>query len=173
MTGAKRSTSFNFSKEPQMNKAIRIATAAALGVMITMPVLAEDIKAPAPGATGQPFQNESIPSRSTHMSARDAGSHHDRFYRGNTDWSMSTGTNEFGSPAGDMPSDREIRLSANGGSVNVSHGETVKFIMPGGREFRWRFDTLKNVTSFPMSSIAPDNMSGRVYVSSDNQNNAG
>ena len=38
-----------------MSKAIRIATAAALGIAIAVPVLAEDIKAPAPGATGQPI----------------------------------------------------------------------------------------------------------------------
>jgi hypothetical protein len=106
------------------------------------------------------------------MSSRHAGQHHDRYYRfGTVDWSMAAGTNEFGSPAGDMFYDREVRLGANGGSVNVNHGETVKFVMPGGREFRWRFDTLANVTSFPLARIAPESVSGQVYVSSDNQSN--
>ena len=156
-----------------MSKAIRIATAAAFGVAIAMPVLAEDIKAPAPGATGQPMQNESVLNSAPRgMSSRHAGPHHDRYYRfGTVDWSMAAGSNEFGSPAGDMFYDREVRLGSNGGSVNVNHGETVKFVMPGGREFRWRFDTLANVTSFPLARIAPDGLSGQVYVSGDNQSN--
>jgi hypothetical protein len=31
----------------------------------------------------------------------------------------------------------------------------VKFITPEGREFRWRFDTLRSLDVFPLTRIAP------------------
>ncbi len=35
------------------------------------------------------------------------------------------------------------------------HNETVKFVTPSGREFRWRFDTQRSVDVFPLVRITP------------------
>ena len=68
---------------------------------------------------------------------------------------MTEASDRFGSPAGDQPYDREIRLGPNTRSVSVSHYETIRFVAADGREFRWRFDTLRTLDRFPLSRIAP------------------
>lgn len=135
-----------------MNKAVRMAIAAAFGVATAMPAFAEDRgEQQSPGAQAQYQYSPSIGSQ-------------DRHYRGGLDWSMAGSSNELGSPAGDLFYDREVRLGSNS-NVGVSHGETVKFITPDGKEFRWRFDTLARITTVPLASIAPGgNLPGRVYV---------
>ena len=133
-----------------MNTAVRIAIAAAFGVATVTPAFAQlDVKEAA-ADKGKPeiAQNQVSPTQTQYSSSSNMG---DRYYRGNLDWSMAGSSNELGSPAGDMATDREIRLG-KGGNVGVFHGETVKFITAGGREFRWRFDTLKPTTSFPLAS---------------------
>jgi heavy-metal resistance protein CzcE len=76
----------------------------------------------------------------------------------------------FGSPAGNMPTDREITLDSSTRSVSVKHNETVLFKIAGtGREFRWRFDTPWRMEAFPFGRIAPTDVSVHpgvmVYVS--------
>lgn len=135
-----------------MNSAIRIAIAAAFGVATVLPAFAQESK---DGAAPMNYHNSAY-----HLSGMS-----------NLEWNMAPGSNEFGSPAGDMATDREIRLGSNPGNIGVTRGETVKFVMSNGREFRWRFDTLKQITSFPLASIAPESsMPGRVFVSSHHNN---
>ena len=74
------------------------------------------------------------------------------------EWDGRPGTNQYGSPAGNMAYDREIRLGSGTRSISVGHNETVKFVF-AGREFRWRFDTLREIDSFPLSRIAPPDLS--------------
>ena len=64
-------------------------------------------------------------------------------------------TDRYGSLATGMPYDREIRLGANTTKVGVWHRETIRFVTAEGREFRWRFDALRSLQSFPLASIAP------------------
>src|ERR1700704_1690759 len=74
------------------------------------------------------------------------------------EWDGRPGTDKYGSPAGNMAVDRVIRLGTNTRSVSVGRNETVKFVF-AGREFRWRFDTLREIDSFPLSRIAPPDLS--------------
>jgi hypothetical protein len=147
-----------------MSKAVRKATSAAFGIAFSLPVLAEDINTRPAGEIPQ-AQHSPIPQAQYSPSVT---AHSDGSLRGHLHSSLA-GSNEFGSPAGDMASDREVRLGANPGNIGVKHGETVKFVTADGREFRWRFDTLKPITSFPLASIMPGNPSGRVYVNGDRQ----
>ena len=64
-------------------------------------------------------------------------------------------SDRYGSPAGDTAYDREIKLGPSVRSVSVAHNETVRFVAPNGREFRWRFDTLRQLDVFPLARIAP------------------
>ena len=68
---------------------------------------------------------------------------------------MTESSERYGSPAGGMAYDREIHLGASPSAISVAHNETVKFVAPGGREFRWRFDTLRQLDTFPLARIAP------------------
>jgi hypothetical protein len=84
----------------------------------------------------------------------------------------STAANErYGSPADNMPYDREIRLRADTRSVGVSRYDTIRFVTDGGREFRWRFDTTRPLDVFPLSRIAPADVVVRpdanVYVNGE------
>lgn len=142
-----------------MNTAIRIAIAAAFGVATVLPAFAQqqDVRDQA-AVEGQPSKDRTAP-----MNYHDGAYH--RSGMSNLEWSMAESTNQFGSPAGDMATDKEIRLGKNT-NVSVGHGETVKFITPNGREFRWRFDTLSRVTQVPLARISPDSgLSGTVFVS--------
>jgi hypothetical protein len=67
------------------------------------------------------------------------------------------GSDRYGSPAGDMPYDVEIRLGPGTRAVSVARNETIKFVTADGREFRWRFDTLAPFEVFPLAHIAPAN----------------
>lgn len=68
-------------------------------------------------------------------------------------------SDRFGSPAGGMPYDVAIRLCADTKSVSVRRLDTVQFVTPEGREFRWRFDTTNWVDVFPLARIAPTGVS--------------
>jgi heavy-metal resistance protein CzcE len=83
-----------------------------------------------------------------------------------------TGPSErYGSPADGMPYDHAISLRPDTRSIAVVHNETVKFITPSGREFRWRFDTLRTVDVFPLVRITPADVplssNVAVYVNGD------
>ena len=86
------------------------------------------------------------------------------------EWDRRPGTDQYGSPAGNMAYGREIRLGAGTRSVGVAHNETVKFVF-GNREFRWRFDTLREIDSFPLARIVPTDLAvdpnAMVYVNSE------
>jgi hypothetical protein len=81
------------------------------------------------------------------------------------------GSDQYGSPADSMPYEKDVRLSPNQRGVGVWRRETVRFVTPEGREFRWRFDTLAQITVFPLSAIAPEGVSvpaaTMVYVNGD------
>jgi hypothetical protein len=66
------------------------------------------------------------------------------------------GSDKYGTPAGNMPYDTDIRLSANTRGVSVWRRETVRFVTAEGREFRWRFDTFSQFEVFPLADIAPE-----------------
>jgi hypothetical protein len=68
---------------------------------------------------------------------------------------MTDSSERYGSPADGMPYDHAISLRPDTRSVTVVHNETVKFVTPSGREFRWRFDTLRTVDVFPLVTITP------------------
>ena len=70
----------------------------------------------------------------------------------------AAGSDRYGSPAGDMPYDLEIRLGPGTRAVSVARNETIKFVTADGREFRWRFDTLAPFEVFPLAHIAPANV---------------
>ena len=70
----------------------------------------------------------------------------------------AAGSDRYGSPAGDMPYDLEIRVGPGMGGINVARNETIKFVTADGREFRWRFDTLAPFEVFPLAHIAPANV---------------
>lgn len=66
------------------------------------------------------------------------------------------GSDKYGTPAGNMPYDTDIRLTANTRGVSVWRRETVRFVTAEGREFRWRFDTFSQFEVFPLADIAPE-----------------
>lgn len=84
---------------------------------------------------------------------------------------MPEGGDRYGSPAGDMPYDREIRVGSSTRGVNVARNETIKFVTAEGREFRWRFDTFRAFEVFPLSHIAPADVAvatgASIYVTGD------
>jgi hypothetical protein len=77
----------------------------------------------------------------------------------------------YGSAANGMPYDRTIRLGANTKSVGVWRFETINFQTADGREFRWRFDTARELDVFPLSRIAPADLgipaAATVYVNGE------
>ena len=75
------------------------------------------------------------------------------------------GSDRYGSPAGDMPYDLEIRLGPGTRAISVARNETIKFVTSDGREFRWRFDTLAPFEVFPLAHIAPENVAVPAGVS--------
>lgn len=76
----------------------------------------------------------------------------------------------FGTPMHEGNADRTIVLDAATKWVNVTGGETVKFIV-NGKSFSWRFDTNNLAPVFDLDQIAPAGMlSGqriKVYVAPD------
>ena len=64
----------------------------------------------------------------------------------------------YGSPVGDVPVDREIRVDADTKTVTVWRLEIIRFVTPDGRTFQYRFDdTRPNV--FALARIAPPGIS--------------
>ncbi len=76
----------------------------------------------------------------------------------------------LGTPVHDESADRTIVLDAGAKWVNVTGGETIRFVV-GGKSFSWRFDTYSTSPMFDLDKIAPAGMlDGRpikVYVSPD------
>jgi hypothetical protein len=77
----------------------------------------------------------------------------------------------YGSAATGMPYDRAIRLGPNTKSVGVWRFETISFTTAEGREFRWRFDTVRELDVFPLARIAPTDVAipagANVYVNGE------
>lgn len=66
-----------------------------------------------------------------------------------------TGTSsDYGVSVADNVAERSIVVRAGARSVNVSNGETVKFIV-GADSFSWHFDTFPNLNVFDLAKIAP------------------
>jgi Heavy-metal resistance protein CzcE len=80
----------------------------------------------------------------------------------------------YGSPAEPDSADRIVRVSRSLHSVNVAHGETVKFVVDGEngseRSFTWRFDVSPVLTHLDLSEVAPADLPAhnvRVFVAPD------
>jgi len=76
----------------------------------------------------------------------------------------------YGSPAHDLFYDREIRLRPDTRSVGVWRLETIRFVTAEGREFRWRFDSIREMDVFPLNRIAPGDVqvpAATVYVNGE------
>jgi Heavy-metal resistance protein CzcE len=63
-----------------------------------------------------------------------------------------TNPDRYGEAASPAAADRTIVVDANTRSVNVNHGEVVKFVA-NGQEFTWEFDGVPQ--SFDLKQIAP------------------
>jgi len=76
----------------------------------------------------------------------------------------------LGTPLHEASAGRTITLDTGTKWVNVTGGETVKFVA-GGKSFSWNFDTYGSDPVFDLNRIAPEGiLSGRpvtVYVSPD------
>lgn len=76
----------------------------------------------------------------------------------------------LGTPVHDGSADRTIVLGADAKWVNVTGGETIRFVV-GGKSFSWRFDTYSTSPVFELDKIAPAGMLGgqsiKVYVAAD------
>lgn len=77
--------------------------------------------------------------------------------------------NEFGTAVHGGPVDRDILISSFTNAVNVTRGETVRFLV-NGKSFSWRFDTL-GTPVFDLRQIAPAGILGdrsiRAYVAEE------
>lgn len=83
--------------------------------------------------------------------------------------SVSVTAANFGSPETPDAATRTVTLTAATKAVNVSNGDTVKFV-DGERSFTWHFDTRRDSASLSLAAIAPgDSMlqNVRVYVASN------
>src|SRR3954467_14348427 len=61
---------------------------------------------------------------------------------------------DFGSVSEERNAERVIKIAPDAKWVNVTEGETVKFIdEASGKSFAWRFDTI--VAVFDLSRVAP------------------
>lgn len=82
----------------------------------------------------------------------------------------------LGTPMHDQSADRTIVLGAGAKWVNVTGGETIRFVV-GGKSFAWRFDTYSTSPAFELDKIAPagmlDGRSIKVYVSPDPRHTSG
>lgn len=61
----------------------------------------------------------------------------------------------YGSLATGMPYDYELRIGPHTRRIGVWRLQTVRFVMPDGRSFTWRFDGLNAMDEFPLAAIAP------------------
>lgn len=72
----------------------------------------------------------------------------------------------IGTPASDQSAQRTITLSPDTVSINVTSGETVRFIV-GERSFAWNFQVSPTVSMFELNQVAPPGLLPRriaVYV---------
>jgi hypothetical protein len=75
---------------------------------------------------------------------------------------------DYGSMAPEQAADKEIMLTPETKWVNVTDGETVRFVM-GGKSFTWHFYTFPGGANFELSMIAPPGFVSQkivVYVAS-------
>jgi membrane protease subunit (stomatin/prohibitin family) len=63
-----------------------------------------------------------------------------------------TNADRYGEAASPAAADRTIVIDANTRSVNVNHGEIVKFVA-NGQEFTWEFDGVPQ--AFDLKQVAP------------------
>lgn len=78
----------------------------------------------------------------------------------------------LGTPVHEGSADRTIVLDAGTRWVNVTGGETIRFVVDG-KSFYWLFDTYTSAPVFELNKIAPAGILGerniKVYVSPDPQ----
>jgi len=75
-----------------------------------------------------------------------------------------TNADRYGEAASPVAAERTIVIGPNTRSVNVNHGEVVKFVA-NGQEFAWDFDGLPQ--AFDLKQVAPQGAidhNVRVYV---------
>ena len=77
-------------------------------------------------------------------------------------WAASEGGDTwsaYGSPVDSRKVERVVHLGPDSNWVNVSYGETVRFVAPDGnatdRSFTWRFDVSPEITYVDLSKVAP------------------
>ncbi|WP_247869600.1 CzcE family metal-binding protein [Herbaspirillum sp. ST 5-3] len=63
----------------------------------------------------------------------------------------------LGDPAPDSAAERTIALGANTRHVNVTEGDTVRFVA-GDKAFTWKFQVAKGISSFDLNSVAPQGL---------------
>jgi hypothetical protein len=64
---------------------------------------------------------------------------------------------DFGSVSEEQNAERVIKIAPDAKWVNVTEGETVKFIdEASGKSFAWRFDTI--VAVFDLNRVVPEGM---------------
>jgi hypothetical protein len=80
----------------------------------------------------------------------------------------------YGTPANANSADRTIQLGPDSHWVNVSYGESVRFVASDGdgtdRSFAWRFDVSPAVSAVDLSEVAPADFPDhnvRVFVAED------
>lgn len=77
---------------------------------------------------------------------------------------------DLGTPVHEGKADRTIVLDAGMKWVNITGGETIKFVVDG-KSFLWRFDVYNTSPVFDLNQIAPAGMLGdraiKVYVEPD------
>ena len=80
----------------------------------------------------------------------------------------------IGEPGDSNSFDRVITIAPNAKWVNVTRGETIKFVdASSGQSFVWRFDT-PNWTMVDLGAVAPDSLGGRhvsAYVANSPDDN--
>ncbi len=76
----------------------------------------------------------------------------------------------LGTPVHEGKADRSIVLDAGMKWINVTGGETIKFVVDG-KSFLWQFDVYNTSPVFDLDRIAPAGMLGgraiKVYVAPD------
>lgn len=92
-------------------------------------------------------------------------------------FAIETGTAQYiGQPGDANMFDRVVTIAPNAKWVNVTRGETVKFVDSAtGQSFVWQFDTL-NWTVVDLGNAAPSALGGRhvsAYVETNPNDNAG
>lgn len=71
-----------------------------------------------------------------------------------TSFAAPSRTDLFGDPAPLSAAERTIVIGPTTKWVNVTGGETIKFIA-GQKSFAWSFDTAPTISSFDLNRVAP------------------